>query len=172
MNTRSVWLMRMDPEGHDLVPQARSAGLLLTGWSQANRLVQLTDKEAFREHGILAYMPEAERPWTRSQLQWIDGAYRVLHVIKPGDLVVVPHGDHFYICAVTGTAFYQDGVRDDSAHRRPAVWLTGPIPRAAADDMRPSFYFAGTCCSLNQHKGAVWSLLNRYGQPGWQGRLR
>lgn len=163
--------MRMGPEGADLVPRAIGLGMLLTGWSRASELARLTDREEFREHGILTYFPGAEKPWTPSQLSWIDGAYRFMHEIKPGDLVLVPHKDHFYITSVTGAASYAPGAVDDSAHRRPAIWLTGPIPRTAAQALRNSFYYAGTCCSLDKHKETVVGLLDRYRSPGLSSAL-
>jgi predicted Mrr-cat superfamily restriction endonuclease len=163
--------MRMDPEGANLVPKALAPGMLLTGWSRARELVKLVDQAAFKEHGILTYFPDARRPWTPGQVAWISGAYRFMHQMKPGDLVVVPHQDHFYIACVTGAATYVDGVADDSAHRRPAAWLAGPIPRTAAQEMRQSFFYAGTCCSLDKHRVLIYGLLNRYGYPGWAAKM-
>jgi restriction endonuclease Mrr len=55
--------------------------------------------------------------------------------MKPGDLVVVPHGPDFFVTEVSGPATYdRTKIDDDTAYRRPARWLNGgnPIPRQIA----------------------------------------
>jgi predicted Mrr-cat superfamily restriction endonuclease len=55
--------------------------------------------------------------------------------MKRGDLVVAPHGSNFYVAEVAGDAFYDKSKReDDSAYRRPAVWLNEKqsLPRTLA----------------------------------------
>jgi restriction endonuclease Mrr len=55
--------------------------------------------------------------------------------MKKGDLVVVPVGASFYVAQVEGDAsFAPDKVQEDSAYRRPVLWLNDkkPIPRHLA----------------------------------------
>lgn len=55
--------------------------------------------------------------------------WRFIREMSVGDLVVVPHGQQFYVAKVAGEASYsEDKVPDDSAYRRDAEWLDDKKP--------------------------------------------
>lgn len=59
--------------------------------------------------------------------------WEFLKEMKPGDYVVVPSGDQFYVAEVVGDPYYDES-HPVAAHRRPVRWLNDkkPIPRELA----------------------------------------
>lgn len=124
-----VYLFRMQPNGVDLVPAAVGQGLLMTGWSRVVQALDAPDfptlKELVRQAYFTAQTPDQTVTANAASL-WN------FCRMRPGDLVVVPHGRELYVGTIKGDAYFDgSGVAEDSAHRRPVAWI-GPFPRAAA----------------------------------------
>jgi len=133
-DNRSAFIYRVRPGGIDRLDEALQTNQLITGWAKAEglldssltwgdfreviRRVYYTDHESLRRAGAAA-----------------GHLWRFIREMKPGDLVVVPHGDKFYVAEVTGDAVYDSSkVSEDSAYRRPVRWRNDkkPIPRSLA----------------------------------------
>jgi predicted Mrr-cat superfamily restriction endonuclease len=96
--------------------------------------------------------------------------WRFIREMRHGDFVVVPHHEaNFYVAEVAGEAFYDETKKeDDSAYRRPAVWLNEkrPLPRTlarAALISRMKSY--GTCTGAKDLVNEIYECL-QYAQSG------
>lgn len=131
--TEQAWVLRMRTGGGDVVAAGVEQGLLFMGWSNASGLLDCESYDEFRQTVKDVYYGED------SNLRRAGSAARQLwnfaHVIKTGDLVVVPDGPQFYVGQVTGEAMYNpEPDPEDTAYRRPVEWLNGgdPLPRGHA----------------------------------------
>lgn len=128
------FVFRIAPGGVDKVPEALQSGELIIGWAKAEGLLDPNlNWEAFREIVHKAYYKD------QTDLRGAGSAgghlWRFIRDMKPGDLVVVPHGAEFFVAEVSGPATYDPAkVNDDSAYRRAVRWLNDgkPISRQLA----------------------------------------
>lgn len=127
----SAFIHRIAPGGNDKTQEALDSNEILTGWSEAQGLLNSDlDWAAFREILCTAYYAD-EKTNHRAGLA-AGNMWRFIREMKEGDLVVVPVPSSFYVAQVTGPARYQaDKVADDSAYRRSVEWLNAKqrIPR-------------------------------------------
>jgi predicted Mrr-cat superfamily restriction endonuclease len=129
-----AFVLRIAPGGQDCVPQALNDDDLIIGWAEAKGLLnESLDWEAFRKIVHDRYHTE-DSDYRRSGIAtgylWL-----FIREMKPGDLVVVPHGSEFYVGEVNGPARYEESkVGEDTAYRRSVNWLNSkkPIPRRVA----------------------------------------
>lgn len=130
----SAFIHRIAPGRNDKTQEALDSNEILTGWSDAQGLLNSNlDWPAFREILRTAYYP-AEETNRRAGLA-AGNMWRFIREMKEGDLVVVPAPSSFYVARVTGPARYlEDKVADDSAYRRSVEWLNAKqrIPRVFA----------------------------------------
>ncbi len=131
---RSAFVYRIRPGGIDRIDEALQSNQLITGWAEAKGLLNdnLTWDE-FREVVRSTYYTADDN--LRRAGAAAGNLWRFIREMKPGDLVVVPHGNKFYVAEVTGDAIYDSSkVGEDSAYRRPVKWLNkkNPIPRSLA----------------------------------------
>jgi predicted Mrr-cat superfamily restriction endonuclease len=117
----------------DRVPGAIKDGDIIIGWSQAGEdlLKPDLDWKSFRQIVHNEYC-QSEADYRRSG-RYVGGLWPFIRQMKCGDLVVVPHGNTFYVVKVIGPARYEKQHRcDDTAFRRQVEWLAGPIRRSYA----------------------------------------
>lgn len=131
---RSAFIYRVKPGGVDKLNEALEVNQLITGWAKAEGLLNedLTWDD-FRETIRSTYYADHEN--LRRAGAAAGHLWRFIREMKPGDLVVVPHGDQFYVAEITGDAMYDSSkVGEDSAYRRPVRWLNNKnaIPRTLA----------------------------------------
>ena len=132
--TSRAYVLRINPGGADRVPDALEADELMIGWSNAEGLTDdVLTSVAFRQ--IVHEMYYATDSHYRRSGAAAGHLLRFIREMSPGDLVVVPHGEHFYVARVEGPARRDPAhVANDTAHRRPVTWLNDarPIPRRSA----------------------------------------
>lgn len=132
--SQKAFVLRIAPGGVDKVPEALRSGELIIGWAKADGLLEPNlSWESFRDIVRSAYY--ADQPDLRKAGGAAGRLWRFIRDMKPGDLVVVPHGAEFFVAEVTGPATYdRTKVDDDSAYRRAVRWLNGgkPISRQLA----------------------------------------
>jgi len=131
----SAFIYRVKPSGVDRLDEALQTNQLITGWAKAKGLL---NKELnwveFRE--VIRKTYYADDQTLRRAGAAAGNLWRFIREMKPGDLVVVPHGNDFYVAEITGDAIYDDTkVDEDSAYRRPVRWLNDKkaISRKLAD---------------------------------------
>jgi len=129
-----AFVLRIAPGRIDRVAEALEDDDIIIGWSRAAELLDSSlDWDHFREVIRKNYY-EGDDTLHRAG-QAAGHLWRFLREMGPGDLVVVPHGAHFYVAKVEGVARHDSSrVADDTAFRRPVTWLNEkqPIPRAFA----------------------------------------
>jgi predicted Mrr-cat superfamily restriction endonuclease len=132
MKGRNVFILRLAPLEQDLTQEALKKDEIFVGWKEVKGLLEEgLSFYAFRERVKAAYKIENNRlaaNFARS-LWWF------LKEMKPGDCVVVPLRDQFYVAEVVGSPYYDES-HPIAAHRRPVRWLNDkkPIPRKLASD--------------------------------------
>ena len=131
----SAFIYRVKPGGVDKLEEALRTNHLITGWAKAEGLLnEDLNWVEFREIIRKAYYADDQtlrRAGTAAGNLW-----RFIREMRPGDLVVVPHGNNFFVAKITGDAIYDDTkVNEDSAYRRPVRWLNDkkPISRKLAN---------------------------------------
>lgn len=129
-----AFILRIAPSEVDHIAEALEQNQLIIGWANAEGLLDpQLDWEKFRNIvSATCYPGEAS---LRRAGAAAGHVWRFIRDMKRGDLVVVPHGSSFYVAEVAGDASYEQSKReDDTAYRRPAVWLNGkqPLPRTLA----------------------------------------
>jgi predicted Mrr-cat superfamily restriction endonuclease len=131
---QQAYILRIAPSEVGHVAEALEQNQLIIGWAGAEGLLDpQLDWESFRK--IVSTTCYPNEPNLRRAGAGAGHAWRFIRDMRLGDLVVVPHGANFYVAEITGEAFYDETKKeDDSAYRRPAVWLNGkqPLPRTLA----------------------------------------
>ena len=130
---RQAWIVRMTTGGGDTVDTGVRDNLLLLGWSAAEGLLACDDYWAFRDIVHEAHY-KGDTNYRRSG-HAAKQLWKFLKVMKPGDLVVAPHGRSFYVGEIDdGPPIYDASGGQDTPHRRPVRWLSraAAIPRTTA----------------------------------------
>ena len=128
-----AWVVRMNTGGGDVVEQGLRDGQLLLGWSAARGLADRDSYWDFREVVHKAHYSR-DQNYKRSG-RAAGQLWNFIKVMRPGDLVVVPHGPNFYVGEIADGPFEfseEGGNENDTAHRRPVNWLSSAIPRTTA----------------------------------------
>jgi predicted Mrr-cat superfamily restriction endonuclease len=131
---QQAFVLRIAPSGRDLVPEALRENQIIIGWAEAEGLLdpKLTWEE-FR--GIIQDAYYSHESTLRKAGAAAGQMYRFIREMNKGDLVIIPRGPEFYVAQVDGPAIYDPNkVSDDTAYRRPVVWLNekNPIRRDLA----------------------------------------
>lgn len=122
---RSAFVLRIAPSGKDRVGEALEEDEAIIGWSECPELLNpgLT-WEQFRELIRETYHPDDDD--LRRAGNAAGHAWCFIRDMKPGDLIVTPHGPRFYVARIIGDAVHrEDKVADDTAFRRRVEWLNG-----------------------------------------------
>jgi hypothetical protein len=146
----NAFVLRISPSGYDKVPEALREKDISIGWSCSPGLLDDgLDWDSFRERLRQNCYPndaDARRVGHAAGHMW-----RFVRGMKPGDLVVVPHGPQFYVAKVTEEARYDESrASEDTAYRRSVKWLNGarPISRSLARSALVSrMKIQGTCAN-------------------------
>jgi predicted Mrr-cat superfamily restriction endonuclease len=126
--SQQAFVLRISPSGVDRVDVALGDNQIIIGWSEAKGLLDdnLTWEQFRKIIQDCYYSGEKDlrRAGSAGGNMW-----RFIREMKKEDLVVVPHGDEFYIAEVDGPATYDPSkVDDDTAYRRPVKWLNDKKP--------------------------------------------
>jgi predicted Mrr-cat superfamily restriction endonuclease len=156
---RQAFVLRIAPGTiGDSVQEALKDDQVIIGWSEAPELLDpALDWSRFRE--ILRSHYYSKESSLRKAGNASGHMWRFIREMKPGDLVVVPHGPVFYVAKVRGEAIHDTSrVVHDTAFRRKVTWLNQkqPIPRAfarAALHSRMKTY--GTCAYATDLLGEI-----------------
>jgi len=107
--------------------EALDSNVIIIGWSKAEGLIGNEDNwEAFRNIVKQGCYPKDHDFRRAGQAAGHLGRFIKM---QEGDLVVVPHGEGFYIAEVTGPARYeQSKAPEDTAYRHDVEWLNGKKP--------------------------------------------
>lgn len=126
----NAFVLRIAPSIEDRVDEALKDGDLIIGWSLAKGLLDTElDWLEFRESVHKAYY--AGEASYRKAGSAAGSMWRFIRDMKPGDLVVTPHGSSFYVGRVIGPPrFEPDKVDTDTAYRRKVEWLNNGKPFA------------------------------------------
>lgn len=127
---QAAFVLRIAPSGVDKVPEALRDDQVIIGWACAQGLLapQL-DWGQFRE--IVHRTYHSTDSTYRGSGAAAGNMWRFIREMKPGDLVVVPHGNSFYVAKITGPATHDAAkVDDDSSYRRRVEWLNAKKPIA------------------------------------------
>lgn len=131
---QDAFVLRIKPMGEDRVPEALEDNDLIIGWSQAEGLLdESLSRREFRE--IIHQTYHADEDSYRRSGSDAGNMWRFIREMDTDDLVVVPHGNKFYVGRVDGPARYEpDKVPADTAYRRDVEWLNDatPVPRGIA----------------------------------------
>lgn len=132
--TRQAFVLRIAPSGIDRVQEALRDGEAIIGWSEASELLNPDlEWQAFR--GVLRRQYYQGEKTLRRAGAAAGNMWRFMRDMKPGDLLVVPHGSEFYVARVEGEPTHvPERIEEDTAFRRKVAWLNNgqPIPRAVA----------------------------------------
>lgn len=137
MEGRNAFILRLAPQGQDMIQEALEKDEIFVGWKEVKGLLEeglsLSD---FRERVKATYGIENNR----SAAAFARFLWEFIKEMKPGDYVVVPSRGQFYVAEVVGDPYYDENHpvaahrRPVAAHRRPVRWLNDkkPIPRELA----------------------------------------
>ena len=131
MEGRNVFILRLAPLEQDLTQEALEKDEIFVGWKEVKGLLEEgLSFDDFRERVKATYKIENNSADNFARSLWW-----FLKEMKPGDYVVVPWGDQFYVAEVVGDPYYDES-HPVAAHRRPVRWLNDkkPIPRELASD--------------------------------------
>jgi predicted Mrr-cat superfamily restriction endonuclease len=131
MEGRNVFILRLAPLEQDLTQEALEKDEIFVGWKEVKGLLEEgLSFDDFRERVKATYKIENNSADNFARSLWW-----FLKEMKPGDYVVVPWGDQFYVAEVVGDPYYDES-HPIAAHRRPVRWLNDkkPIPRELASD--------------------------------------
>jgi len=133
-NSKNAWVHRLSPGGVDqLQAICLPNDLIVTGWSAAEKLEEVSDWYEMRERIKKACYPGDEN--YRRAGGGNGSMWKFLQQMKIGDYVVVPYyGGEFLVAEITGdpVADRSQSAKDgDAVYRRPVKWLNGKkgIPR-------------------------------------------
>jgi predicted Mrr-cat superfamily restriction endonuclease len=130
MEGRNVFILRLAPLEQDLTQEALEKDEIFVGWKEVKGLLaEGLSYYYFRERVKAAYGIENNY----AAAAFARFLWGFLKEMKPGDYVVVPSGDQFYVAEVVGDPYYDES-HPVAAHRRPVRWLNDkkPIPRERA----------------------------------------
>ena len=176
--SRSAYVLRIAPNGVDLVPQSLEDNQITIGWSLAGGL---TDESlqwtAFRQ--IVADRYYSQEPNYRKAGAAAGNLWRFLRDMKAGDFVVVPHWNEFYVASVEGVPTYNPQlIEQDSAYRRNVKWLNNKLPiprRLARAALQSRMKTQGTSADATDLIGEIESALGLAasgGTPTFEGDLQ
>lgn len=125
---QAAFVLRIAPDGRDRVQEALDADQIIIGWARAEGLLDAElSWEAFREVVRTTY--HRDEPNLRKAGAAAGHIWRFLRDMKPEDLVVVPHGNQFFVSEVLGSPTYDpEKIEDESAYRRAVRWLNDKKP--------------------------------------------
>lgn len=131
---QQAFILRINPGGSDKVPEALRNDQINIGWGKAKDLLNIDlSWERFRDIVRDSYYSQAVD--FRSAGKTAGNMWRFIREMNKEDLVIVPHGNEFYVASVEGPATYDPNFLDeDSAYRRPVKWLNDkkPVKRSIA----------------------------------------
>jgi predicted Mrr-cat superfamily restriction endonuclease len=129
MAGRNAFILRLTPLEQDLTQEALEKDEIFVGWKEVKGLLEKDTFDDFRELVKKTYKIENNR----SAGNFARYLWWFLKEMKPGDYVVVPSGDQFYVAEVVGDPYYDES-HPVAAHRRPVRWLNDkkPISRERA----------------------------------------
>jgi len=130
MEGRNAFILRLAPLEQELTQEALEKGEIFVGWKEVKGLLEEgLSFDDLRERVKDTYGIENNR----SAAAFARFLWEFLKGMKPGDYVVVPSGDQFYVAEVVGDPYYDES-HPVAAHRRPVRWLNDkkPIPRELA----------------------------------------
>ncbi len=132
-SNKQAFILRISPDGLDLVPEAIKRNEIIIGWGVYGLLESNLKRSKFRSIISDHFYPQAQslrQAGAASGHMW-----RFINEMNNGDLVVVPYNSKFFIAEVTGDAHFSiEHPKAGSTYRRPVRWLNGkkPIPRNIA----------------------------------------
>lgn len=142
------------------LPEAIRTNELILGWSEAQGLLNLKLRwDTFRQIIKETYELNTRQAGAQAGSLWI-----FIREMGIGDLVVVPHGEQFYLAEVCGDPYYRlHKVAEERSYRRPVKWLRNyePISKTAASSrLRKALRANKTCteCSNPQLVAEIESL--------------
>lgn len=157
--TENIFIVR---SGERPIEDWLERNFVAVGWSRATGIDNQTDRVQFKEQLRSAY---ADHKWTERALGNMTGSfYNFIHEIQPGDLVVVPAPNSFYVAEVKSPPFYdQTAVNTDSAWKRHVKWLReNPLPRIfATNTLQRRLKVQQTCVKITDLKNEVTEALQR-----------
>ena len=130
---KQAFILRISPDGLDLVPEAIKRNEIIIGWGVYGLLESNLKRSKFRSIISDHFYPQAQslrQAGAASGHMW-----RFINEMNNGDLVVVPYNSKFFVAEVTGDALFSiEHPKAGSTYRRPVRWLNGekPIPRNIA----------------------------------------
>jgi predicted Mrr-cat superfamily restriction endonuclease len=132
-SNKQAFILRISPDGLDLVPEAIKRNEIIIGWGVYGLLESNLKRSKFRSIISDHFYPQAQslrQAGAASGHMW-----RFINEMNNGDLVVVPYNSKFFVAEVTGDALFSiEHPKAGSTYRRPVRWLNGekPIPRNIA----------------------------------------
>ena len=165
--TCQAFVLRIAPSGGDRVEEAVASNQIMIGWAEAAELLDsnldwATFREAMRKRYYLN-QPNLRRAGNAAGHMW-----RFIHEMKPGDLVVVPHGPEFYVAEIAAAATHDPSkIDEDTAFRRNVKWLNDkhPMPRALAHAaLQSRMKTLGTCAYATDLLGEITECLEVAGR--------
>lgn len=145
----SLWMVRAGKHGEqeDL---ALENGIAVIGWDE------LSDLSKFESEGELEGVLRQTYPDIADGAiyQWRSQLWRFSHVIKEGDLVVLPLKTRSALAVGRVTGAYQHRPELDGAgHTRPVNWIRDDLPRTAIDqDLLYSLGASQTICQISRNQ--------------------
>lgn len=121
------------------------------------------DKSEFDRRFLPVYMKN--RPdRTRIGAGLVLGSlWKVAKVMVPGDIVLSPDGDKFYVGEISGNYYYAEG--KEFLHRRSVKWLDKQIPRADMPGTLRKGAGRGTVVNVSHYGEDIKQLLGDAGKP-------
>lgn len=160
--SRSAYILRIAPNGLDLVPQSLEDNQITIGWSRALGLIdESLQWIPFRQIVADAYYSDETN--YRKAGAGAGNLWRFLRDMKVGDYVVVPHWADFYVASIDGPPTHNPHlIEQDSAYRRNVKWLNNksPIPRRLAKAaLQSRMKIQGTSADATDLVGEIESAL-------------
>lgn len=157
---RKAWILRISPQKYRDICLDRD--MVAVGWSEARRLNTISDWDEFKQH-----IRETHRDFYESNRALgnaAGSAWRFVHEMQVGDLVLVPAYDRFFIAEVTSDIKWSESdFKDDFSWQRRVDWLTKEvIPRNYADNyLRRRMKARQTCVDATDLMAEVTDAMNR-----------
>ncbi len=170
----SIWLIRAGSHGQYEQKFIQEKRVYVT-WDQLDVDVsKLADSAALLVEMQKRY-PDAKLNKLRN---WVRQVWPFAHVIKKGDLVVLPSKQQpaIYIGEVTGDYVFEAKGPDPYFHWLPVKWIGEAIPRTQfGQDLLHSFGAFLTICSIQRNNAEARILAMRESKwgpdPGFKGKL-
>jgi predicted Mrr-cat superfamily restriction endonuclease len=162
VSKKKAFVLRIAPGRKDKVPLALEENDLIIRWAKAGGLLdESLSRETFREIVHKQYYSCDEnfrRSGMATSFLWL-----FIRDMKPGDVVVVPHGSTFYVGEVNGHARYDlDQISNDAAYRRSVNWLNSKKPikrKVARAALQSRMKIQGTCADATDLLDEISSSL-------------